>query len=171
VMDKPNWFILIDQWKSQKMGQYGVTLPFLVGALAYKNGRTSASVDDIQQLLDDIVNRPVDRYITEVSWCHDISAPVLNLRRLDDVYRMKATASITPLSIGRESIAFSLNLQARWRSKDGYALLARLLEDAKKPIATGAYSRNRKVGMTEYEYGEFQVQELDYIKRSLGKGS
>jgi hypothetical protein len=170
-MKKPNWFTLIDQWKSQKMGFYGVTLPFLVGVLAHKGGRARASVEDIQQLLDDIVNRPVEGYITEISWCHDISAPVLNVRRLEDIYRMKETASISPPSLGRESIAFSLNLQSRWRCKDGHAVLARLLEDAKKRAGTSAYSRNQKVGMAEYEYGDFQLRELEYIDRTLGKGS
>src|SRR6266480_3790299 len=115
MMKKPNWFILIDQWKPQKMGYHGVTLPFLVGALAHKSGRRRTTLEDIKQLLDDIVNRPVEGYITEVSWCHDIDAPVLNVRRLDDVYRLKATASISPTSVGRESISFSLNLQSRWR--------------------------------------------------------
>jgi hypothetical protein len=153
------------------MGFYGVTLAFLVGALAHKGGRTRASVEDIQQLLDDIVNRPVEGYITEISWCLDISAPVLNVRRLDDIYRMKGTASISPPSLRRESIAFSLNLQSRWRCKDGYVLLARLLEDARKPVSAGTYSRNRKAGMAEYEYGDFELRELEFINRTLSKGS
>ena len=37
-MKTPDWFILIDQWVPENLGEHGVTLPFLVGALAHKTG-------------------------------------------------------------------------------------------------------------------------------------
>ena len=36
-MKTPFWFNIIQQWKLMGKGQYGVTFPFLMGALAHKS--------------------------------------------------------------------------------------------------------------------------------------
>ena len=37
MMKTPFWFNIIQQWKLMGKGQYGVTFPFLMGALAHKS--------------------------------------------------------------------------------------------------------------------------------------
>ena len=48
-MSNPFWFQLIKQWREKGMGHYGVSFPFLIGALAKQSGSS------IKQ--DEIVNR------------------------------------------------------------------------------------------------------------------
>ena len=67
----PDWFILLDQLVKQGKGDFGPTLPFLVGAIAYKNGQTNLIIKHVQKVIDEIAYNPVEEYFTEVRWCHD----------------------------------------------------------------------------------------------------
>jgi hypothetical protein len=169
-MTKPDWFILIEQWVPQRMGEHGVTLPFLVGALAHKAGQTDTGVEQVHKILDDIVRHPVEGYVTEVSWCSNISAPVLNTKKVNAQDRMSLEATIPRPSGDGESIVFSLTLRFQWDLKDARALLARLLEDAAEPVSKGCYSRNRKNGTLEFEYSDFPPKELRYIEDTIMHG-
>ena len=55
-MQSPDWFTLIEQWKARGMGQYGVTLPFLVGAL----GKPAS------ELLREVAHTNVAGFVVEV---------------------------------------------------------------------------------------------------------
>lgn len=74
-MAKPFWFQLIKEWRDQGMGQYGVSFPFLTGAIAKQSGST---ID--HQFIDDIFNEiiinPVEGFYCEVRWCGNIDEPV-----------------------------------------------------------------------------------------------
>jgi hypothetical protein len=169
-MTKPDWFILLEQWRPKKMGVHGVTLPFIVGALAYKSGEKNLSARHVRNVLDDIINHPVEDYVTEVSWCPDLSAPVLNTVRIDDM-RMKTTVAFARPSEEGESLVFGPNLcgELHWNSKDPETLLERLVDDATEPVAIGQYSRKRilKERHLEFEYGDFEPKELDYIQSTI----
>lgn len=67
------------------MGEVGITLPFLVGALATKFGNARPSAQDIRLLLQEIANNPVKGYVTEVRWCQNVEAPVLSVSELADM--------------------------------------------------------------------------------------
>lgn len=82
-MTKPDWFMLLEQWKPRRMGELGVTLPFIVGAWAYKAGQTDLGAQQVRNVLEDITKHPVEGCVTEVSWCNNISAPVLNTTRIN----------------------------------------------------------------------------------------
>lgn len=154
TMAKPDWFVLIEQWKPQGMGELGATLPFLVGAIAYKRKQKRTGLLEIQTLLDDIVHRPMDGYSTVVVWCRDIGAPVLNLWQLDSLYKIESLAVIFRPSGTGASVIFGENLKGRWNSKDSAELLNFLLQDAVGPVSAGKYSRN------EFEYGDFLIGEI-----------
>ncbi len=166
-MTKPDWFILIEQWVPKGMGTTGVTLPFLVGALAYKAGQTDLGARHVRDVLDDIIQHPVEGYVTEVCWCHDISAPVLNTKRNDSPMRMPSSVAIPRPSGEGESLVFGTNLEFHWNSKDPLAWLDRLAEDAAEPVSNGRYSRKRKDGSIEFEYGDFRDMEVDYIQSTI----
>src|SRR5438128_2536803 len=165
-MTKPDWFILMEQWKPQRMGENGVTLPFLVGAIAYKEGKKCTGVPEIQAILDAITYHPMEGYFTFVFWCPIIGAPVLDPKPLHFPYK-KSLAVILRPSGGGESVIFGANLQSRWNSKDAKELLNLLLEDAVAPVGSGNYSRRRKAGTVEYEYGGFTSKEIEYIKHNI----
>ena len=169
-MTKPDWFILVEQWVPQRMGEYGVTLPFLVGALAHKAKQTDVGVEQVRKLLDDIVRHPVEGYVTEVNWCHEIAAPVLTTKSVNSSKRINSLATIPrPLGSG-ESLVFSYSLKDHWHLSDPGALLDRLLEDAAEHVTKSRYSRNRKNGTSELEYGHFLPKELKYIEDAIMHG-
>src|SRR2546421_154946 len=114
-MAQPDWFIVIEQWVPRRMGHNGVTLPFLVGALDFKAGqRGRLDAHDVRQVLDEIVERPIEGYVTEVSWCFDIDAPVLNTKRVSAADRMKASVAFARPDGTGEAFVFAPNLQSRW---------------------------------------------------------
>ena len=168
-MTKPDWFILIEQWKPKGMGEYGPTLPFLVGAIAYKSGYTDLNVQQVRDVLNEIAQHPMEGYVTEVRWCHDIDAPVFNTRPIDFPYKMPSSVAIPRPSGKGESIVFSQNLQSSFHfdSTNPSTLIDRLIEQAMGPISEGLYSRQRKAGGIEYEYGEFQAIDLGYIHKTI----
>ena len=65
-MRRADWFTLIQEWKAKGMGQTGVTLPFLIGALANKSGRNEWSSQDVHYLIEEIVRHPEKGYVIEV---------------------------------------------------------------------------------------------------------
>jgi hypothetical protein len=166
-MNKPDWFILIDRWVPEGMGEHGVTLPFLVGALAYKAGERNLDSSYIRRLLDEITGNPVDGYVTEVSWCVQITAPILNTQRADSPERMSPSVAIPHPSGHGEALVFGPNLVSRWNSRDPYALIERLVEDATDPVCGGTFSRIRTPGTSRSEYGHFRPGEISYIKRVI----
>ena len=168
-MTKPDWFILIDQWKPKGMGEYGPTLPFLVGAIAYKSGQTDLSVQHVREFLNEIAQHPMEGYVTEVRWCHDIDAPAFNTRTIDFPYKMPSSVAILRPSGEGESLVFSRDLQSPFQlnSTNPSTLLDRLTEQAMEPISKGRYSRKRKDDGIEYEYGDFQAIDLDYIHNTI----
>src|ERR1700754_2768393 len=80
---QPDWFLLIANWKVKNMGQNGVTLAFLVGALCHQLRKSIVTRDDVRNLLREIVNNPVSGYVTRVKWCNVIGAPVLSVLEVD----------------------------------------------------------------------------------------
>ena len=166
-MKKPDWFILIEQWVPKRMGEHGVTLPFLVGALAYKAGQTKLGAQHVRDVLDDIIKHFVEGYITEVSWCWEMDAPVLNTKRIDSSERMRSSVALPRPSGDGDSLVFGPNIVSHWNSNDPSALIKRLAEDAAEPVSKGKYSRKRKDGGIEFEYGDFWPKDLDYIRSTI----
>ena len=166
-MGKPDWFMLIERWVPEGMGRHGVTLPFLVGALAYKAGLTSLDSSHVRNLLDEITGNPVEGYVTEVSWCGEIAAPVFNTKPTDSLKRMSTKVAVRHSSGTGESLVFGPNLVFHWNCKDAQALVERLIEDAASPVSEGKYSRKRRPGTTDFEYGDFLPKEISYIERTI----
>jgi hypothetical protein len=165
-MAQPDWFVLIEQWVPRKMGQTGVTLPFLVGALALKAGRSGhLAARDVRQVLDEITTHPVDGYVTEVIWCHYIDAPVFTVTRADARDRIRPTVAVRlPVGVG-ESLVFGPNVYNRpgW-GQDAAASFERLVADAAEPVSMGTYSRRPKQGTINFEHADFSEKERDYIR-------
>ena len=168
-MTKPYWFMLLEQWEPKRMGELGVTLPFIVGALAYKAGQTDLGAQQVRNVLEDITKHPVEGCGTEVSWCHNISAPVLNTTRIN-APRMNHSVAIQRPSGEGESLVFGPNICSKWNSKDPSELLDILVEKAAEPVSKGRYSRKaiwKADGYHEYEWNDFRPNELDYIQGTI----
>ena len=148
------------------MGHNGITFPFLIGSLALKAGKP-ATIQQAKHVLDEIVRLPVEGYFVEINWCSTILAPFLNTKRIDDPYQMNPAAIISRPSGTGDSIVFGLNLTFQMGTKNGPALLERLLKDATEPIGKGCYSRTQNKGTLDFEYGYFSPKELQYIQETI----
>jgi hypothetical protein len=159
------WFALIDQWRTQGMGEMGPTLPFVVGALALKTGRT-ASIADAEAILDDMIAHPMPGVVIEVSWCPNIGAPVFTRGELNGL-RMRSKIVFPRTDRTGDALVFGENLVSRWKLKDAAAGLQQLVDDAAGPIKAQQFSRNWDVAGRNYIYGPFLSGEIDYIKLQL----
>lgn len=163
----PDWFVLIEQWVPRRMGQTGITLPFLAGALAFKRGAQSVSMAELRQLLDEVISRPVQGFATEVRWCHNIDAPVLTVARVEQALPFRSSFSAPN---GQASLGFSQDVQS---SIDGLdckradTCLERLIAYAAPHAAAGNFSRVRDPSNSEFGYGKFLPNEVAYIQSTI----
>jgi hypothetical protein len=102
----PDWLMLMLQWLEQRMGNTGITLPFLAGALALKRGENSVSAGGLRSLLNTMVSRPLSGHFVGVRRCGNIQAPVLSSLSLDDPLIRKCEIRSPN---GQVSFAFSTN--------------------------------------------------------------
>ena len=151
------------------MGEYGITLPFLVGALGRKSGQLSFSNADIRKLLHEIVNNPMPGYVTEIRWCPNIDAPVLTVSRLDENHMPLACCFCGPGN--KVSLGFSLDAQSLFglNCKEPDECLEKLIQNAVTYVNKSQFSRNYNLENGRYEYGNFTDKELHFIKDAVCK--
>lgn len=170
LMKQRDWFILIRDWKAKGMGQVGVTLPFLVGALARKTGQANLSVQDIRSLLREIVERPEQGYVTEVRWCPNVQAPVLSVSMVNDPNRLPFK-SYYSASNGQPSLGFSQDIQSMsgLSCSGAQECLEALVSDAAPHIKRRTFSRTMNQTTWQREYGPFSPQEEQFIDETIGR--
>ena len=170
-MRKPDWFLLIEQWRAKGMGVFGVTLPFIVGALARKAGERKLDSGHVRKVLDEMIGHPVEGYVIEVKLCVDIDAPVFSAasKARGVSYRMPFEWFFPhPSGVG-ESLVLDQNLQSLFGSdcKDANECYSRLLAHATRHVASGNYSRNWDELEGRYVYGSFSDKHLEYIRTTI----
>jgi hypothetical protein len=74
---KPDWFVLMQEWVRQGHGDRGVTLPFLVGAIALKSNNLQPTTENARVILEEMITNPVEGHSTDIGWCAALGAPVL----------------------------------------------------------------------------------------------
>jgi len=169
-MTLPDWFVLLEQWKKQGRGEYGPTLPFIVGATAYKNGQINLNTEHVQKVIDEIAYNPVKGYFTEVRWCPDIDAPVFNTREISWLYKLVSQVEFVPPSSEKKSIVFGQNIQSGFHfgTSDPVTLLDCLVQHATEPVSKGMFSRCRAKDGLHCEFREFSENDLEYIRNTIG---
>ena len=162
-MKYPDWFLIIKKWREKGLGKYGVTLPFLYGAIKMKNGTA-----DLKSIIQEMISAPVEGYIIEISWCADaVKAPVLRATQETSTERITyKTVSVPNPSSGKPSLVFDNDLVKKWGDKP-QILLESLIREAAPAIHSGKYSRHHNDSTGESYNGEFSQRELDFIKETL----
>ncbi len=165
-MNTPNWFVIIKQWRTKKMGEYGVTLPFLVGALAYVNGQEKASLNDVIVLFDEMIENPADGYMVEIRWCGDIQEPVMSMRALNDPFVVAIKGSYSRPKGGGMSVAFTDDLMSMFNlnCKTAAECRDKLTIYAKDYVENGYFSKNLNPETMKREFGCFSERDIQYIK-------
>ena len=165
-MNKPNWFVIIEQWRTKKMGEYGVTLPFLVGALAYVNGQEKASLNDVRILFDEMIENPVEGYMIVIRWCGDIKEPVMSTRALNDSSKVAIKGSYSRPKGDGMSVAFTDDLMSIFNlnCKTAAECRDKLTTYARDYVENGCFSKNLNPETMQRKFGYFSEKDIQYIK-------
>jgi hypothetical protein len=160
-MKQPDWFIIIKEWRDNKMGEFGVTLPFIYGALQMKYGSI-----DIREVIQEMIAQPVPGYVIEITWCPDaLKAPVL--RATKEISKDRVTFQVETVqspSTGKPALVFDNDLVRMWQSQD---LVEALIQDAHSAIELGKFSRRHDDSTGKYFYDDFSEKEIRFIKSSI----
>jgi hypothetical protein len=158
-----DWHLLMHEWLKQGKGTTGITLPFLAGALAYKESKNEVLHPELRALIDTMTSQPVEGYFVGVRWCHNIDAPVLSSLLLNDPLVRKCE-KYSPH--GQLSFAFSpdamtsvggLNCNSHTDCEE--KLIRYSLEHTEK----GCFSRARNTE-NAFIYRKFDQKEIEFIE-------
>lgn len=157
-MQKPSWFTLMEEWKARGMGEYGVTLPFLVGAL----GKPAS------ELLEEIANSAVAGHVVEVRWCGQLDAPTFSASKTEKAKMHFESFMSAPN--GETSIGFSKDVQSMFGLNCAGAAdcLKKLAAHASAAVETRNFSRTRNPKTGACEWGPYTQSEVQFIKAVLG---
>lgn len=161
----PSWHTLIAAWIAK--GQYGLTIPFLVGARALTLGAATANKADIEALLHELIEHPVPNFIVYARWCDDIDSVVLASYAMDFPYRPRHNLIEFRSSLnGTLSLAAEKSLATRLGAKASPTeLLNALVSHALPRVEKGHFSRYWT--LEGRENGPFQESDLAFIRASL----
>lgn len=161
-MKKPFWFNIIQQWKLMGKGQYGVTFPFLMGALAHN----STEGTDISSVFQSIINEPVDGFYCEVRWCGNIHEPVISIVKLEDITKVAIKAGFSARSSDITSLAFTEDLMSFFHldCKTADECLSKLISYTEKFVSNGQHSNQLNRQTLEREFAPFSADDIQFIE-------
>ena len=157
-MNSPFWFQLIKEWRARGMGQYGISFPFLVGAIATKFGG-KINREYIGCVFQEIIENPTQGYYCEVRWCGNIDEPVVSVESSDTIKNKSIQAHFAN-NAGETSLAFTSDLMSMFtlncKTKEECLekLIMRTLEKAENKL----FSKNNDV------FGGFTADEAKFIE-------
>lgn len=160
--------MLMRQWLEQRMGNTGITLPFLAGALAFKRGENSVSADELHSLLDTMISSPLSGHFVGVRWCGNIQAPVLSSLSLDDP--LMRQCEMHSLS-GLVSFAFSPDAMSHFGGLDcdcALSCIEKLIQCSLPYTEAGNFSRVYDGESNGFIYSTFRPREIEFIRSVLG---
>jgi hypothetical protein len=156
-MNNPFWFNIIQQWKEMGKGAYGVTFPFLVGAVAIHVDKEPDG-ELVAKVFDDMKNNPVDGYYCEVRWCGNIDEPVVSVNRVENASKVSIKADCR---VGDTiSIGFTTDLTNMFHldCETSDECLAKLFSYTEKIIRNNTFTKNRG------QFTAFTNGDIDFIK-------
>lgn len=150
------------------MGNTGITLPFLAGALAFKRGENSVSADGLKSLMNTMISSPEPGYFVGVRWCGNIQTPVLSSLPYDDALIRKCEI-FSPN--GQVSFAFSPDAMSSIGGLDCHCALScteKLIQFSLPYTVVGHFSRVYNKDSNGFIYSTFLPREIEFIRRTLG---
>ncbi len=168
---KSVWFKILKQWREQGKGEYGVTLPFLVGALSYSGGLSNASREDIVNLFRDMTEYPVAGYFVEIRWCASVGDPVLSIKEVNDPEQAIPKVYFERPDNNGSSVVFTYDLVATLCPEDTTAQICKenLIEYVLPYVVAGSFSKSFNQATGKKEYGKFSDHDIAFIKQVLAQ--
>lgn len=157
-MTAPDWFLIIQEWPSSGLGDRGITLPFLVGALALSRGIPDLTAKEV---INQLTTEAVNDYAVQVDWCHGIDAAVLVATPIESLYKSADREALRESSRTMGRVFFTDGLQAHWALHDEGSLVGKLIRDAEAHIREHKYSRHGG------GYTSFTEAELSFIRGTI----
>jgi hypothetical protein len=156
-MSSPFWFQLIKEWKTKKMGYYGISFPFLIGAIAKKFG-SNVNKEFIESVFQEIINNPTQGYYCEVRWCGNIDEPVVSVESNSYIKKKSIQAQFTN-NFGEISLAFTSDLMSLFtlNCKTKEECLDKLITKTLEKAENNFFSKNDGV------FGEYTADEISFI--------
>lgn len=156
-MDTPFWYNIILQWRTKGMGKYGVSFPFLIGAIAMNN-KSSISLSLIYSTFQEIINNPVEGNYCEVRWCGNINEPVVSIESAVNIEKKSIQAKYHDKN-NNISLAFTKDLMSMLtlNCSTKEECLDKLIARTLKKVESGFFSKNNGV------FGDFSPCELEFI--------
>ncbi|EGR2699503.1 hypothetical protein NB491_07735 [Vibrio alginolyticus] len=150
------WFQLIKQWKESGRGKYGLTFPFLVGALA-KLKVEDPTKEFITEVFTQIINNPVKDYYGEVRWCANIDEPVISVNQLDHLRNVSIKDSFKVGDV--TSLAFTTDLMSMLHldCDNANQCLKKLIDITHKFTKEKRFSKNKSI------FSDFSEDDLRFI--------
>lgn len=160
-MNRPFWFNVIRQWRQMGKGAYGITFPFLVGAVAIHFGKEPDG-DLVADVFNKMKNDPIDGYYCEVRWCGNIDEPVVSINEVANVSKVSIKAECR--ARGKISIGFTTDLTNAFHldcvtSDECLNKLRSYTEDV---VRHRTFSKNRG------QFTPFTEGDIDFIKSVQG---
>ena len=149
---------IIRQWTNKGMGVYGVTFPFLVGAVSVIYSK-SINYTFIESVFHALMNSPLDNHYIEVRWCGNIDEPVASLRKITDLKNLSKAYSYYPDECNAVSFVFTTDAAGMF-GLNGSSFddcLNKLISKTLDDIAQGGYSKINGV------FGDFSQKEIKFI--------
>lgn len=151
------------------MGGYGITLPFLVGGLAYERGGTKATLEDVAGLLSEMIEKPVAGYMVVVRWCGDIKEPVISMKALNDPFKVAIKDGFPRPEGAGMSLGFTEDLMSMFNLNCATAQECRdkLENYAKELVENGLFSKNTNPATGQREFCGFTQRDINYIQSTI----
>ncbi len=158
-MKNPFWFSVIEQWKEMGKGEYGVTFPFLVGAIA-KTSAQSINKAFVISIFQEIINNPVAGYYCEVRWCVNIDEPVASVKKTEEIHNVSIKSKFVVENTENVSLAFTTDLMSMFNldCSNNQECLEKLTSVTIEKVAEGNFSKNGGV------FTPFTESDLKFIE-------
>lgn len=143
-MSNPFWFNLILKWKEMGKGEYGITLPFVIGAVSIQRNE-AVTKDFITNVFDEILHEPVSGFYCEIRQCGNINEPVASVKPLSDLKVVSIQAKFE--AKGQVSYGFTTDLMSMFAldCKTAEDCRIKLIEKTLKISKNGNYSKNDEI--------------------------
>jgi hypothetical protein len=158
-VEKPYWFKIIEQWKEMGKGEYGVTFPFLIGAVA-KLSTGSVTEEFTKSVFRDIIENPVSGYYCEVRWCGNINEPVASIKLVSEIHNVSIKSQFKSSISGNVSLAFTTDLMSMFNLNcaNEKECLGKLVALATEIADEGNFSKN------DGTFTPFTAGDLEFIE-------
>jgi hypothetical protein len=157
-MKNPLWFDLIHQWKEMGKGEYGITFPFLIGAIALAEQKEPTALL-IKQVFDEMQHHSIEGHYCEVRWCGNIDEPVISINKSENASRV-ALDDVCMVD-GHITMGFTNDLM------NGFHLNCDTADEALNWLFsyTEEKVQNRQFSKSNGIFGAFSEEDLAFINK------